>query len=470
MTITNTQIEFLKGAYAGMREANCLRSFFSIGRESLKAEWFSARGILEKFDVDYRAFFKSFFETEGQHSITMFEPIYIEMFATAILEEINERSELEKSVIYTTAKKIVNGNEILASVQGVNLKPVVQGVRVTEDVKTEEKTSFDEAVELHEQVEQTITAQPEKVEMKKESATASFNLMLPLTDIINGAVTDYIENKSGLLAHVDKRIEAEAQKLRPTVIKIGERATVTMTGTLHKDFEDVLDAAVTERQVYLAGAAGTGKTTLAGQVAKAMGLRFSHISCTAGMSEAHLLGRMDAHGNYISSDLVDLYENGGVFLFDEVDAADSNTMLVINSALTNGHMSVPNRKENRVAKRHADFICICAANTWGYGSNEYAGRNILDQAFLDRFTLSKFEISYDIKLEYEISKDFPEVAETIQKIRANVTKNRIRRVVSTRAIISGVRARMKGKSLKDVLNRFFTGWTDEERKKATEGI
>ncbi|RYF92546.1 MAG: 4-hydroxy-tetrahydrodipicolinate synthase, partial [Chitinophagaceae bacterium] len=288
----------------------------------------------------------------------------------------------------------------------------------------------------------------------------------PLSDMINTAVTDYIENESGLLSHIDKRIIDEAKKLRPTLITIGERKPVEILGRTHVAFERALKKCVRYKQTFIAGPAGTGKTTLASQIAKALELPYGHISCTAGMSEAHLLGRMDAHGNYLPSEFVNIYENGGVFLFDEIDAADSNTLLIINSALANGHMSVPNRKEKPFAKRHENFYCIAAANTWGFGSNEYAGRNVLDAATLDRFTGSQLFVDYDIELEKEISKHFPQVAEAIQKIRENVKANRMRRVVSTRAVINGVIALTDGDTLKQYISDFLIAWTEEERKKA----
>jgi cobaltochelatase CobS len=292
-----------------------------------------------------------------------------------------------------------------------------------------------------------------------------FNLMLPLDEMVEAAVNNHIE-ESGVLKNIEQRIKDEAAKLRPTVIQISDRKPVTISGKLHKAFKKALKNCIRYKQTFISGPAGTGKTTLASQIAKALELPYGHISCTAGMSEAHLLGRMDAHGNYLPSEFVTIYENGGVFLFDEMDAADSNTMLIINSALANGHMSVPNRKDQPFAKRHKDFYCIAAANTWGFGSNEYAGRNILDAATLDRFAGSQLFVDYDMELEAEISKDHPEVANAIWKIRAKVKENRIRRVVSTRAIVNGVIALADGDSIAEYLSDFTVSWTEEERKKA----
>jgi len=380
-------------------------------QDALGAEWFSARGISEKFGKDYRYFLKDFFATEGQYAISNY-------FSSTLIGYAIEALQ--------------------AKLEVVKVAPVAQVTKVEGG--------------------------------KNDLLTATMQMLLPIQQMIDTRVTDYLENESGLLAHVDEKIKAEAQKLVPTMITIGERPTVTMTGKLHMAFEKALRRANTLKQIYVSGEAGTGKTTLASQIATAMGLEFAHISCTMGMSEAHLLGRMDAHGNYLSSDFVRIYENGGVFLLDEVDAADSNTLLIINSALANGHMAVPNRVKAPRAARHKDFICVAAANTWGFGSNDFVGRNVLDAAFLDRFAMGKLTISYDTKLEQDISKDFPEMAIAIHAIRANVVSNRIKRAVSTRAIVDGVKLRMAGDSHAEVLETFMTGWTPEEKKKAMQGV
>lgn len=262
-------------------------------------------------------------------------------------------------------------------------------------------------------------------------------------------------------AYVDQKLES----LRPKMISINAAEPIKLEGKIHAAFEECLKLTIIEGQLFISGPAGTGKTTLASQIAQALNLKYAFISCTAGMSEAHLLGRMTASGEYVGTDFVDCYENGGVFLFDEVDAADPNTMLIINSALANGNLSIPNRKEQASARRHPKFYAICAANTWGTGSNEYAGRNILDAAFLDRFVGSCVVIDYDIQLEREISEDYPEVAEAVWNIRAKVREMRIRRVVSTRAIVSGIKARTSGYTLKQYLKRFTTSWSREEVEK-----
>lgn len=129
---------------------------------------------------------------------------------------------------------------------------------------------------------------------------------------------------------------------------VSVQPTPSSDGSKHPCFEKVLKLAGARRNILLIGPAGCGKTYLASQVAKALGLDFASISCSPGMSEAALLGRAIPNMNtgevvYQSTEFVRLYENGGVFLCDEMDSADPSVLLVLNQALANGQMTVPNR-------------------------------------------------------------------------------------------------------------------------------
>ena len=299
-----------------------------------------------------------------------------------------------------------------------------------------------------------------------EGNQMKIDLGLDLGAVISSAVQNLLEGQREELINkqINAKVEKEVAKLKPTLVRIPNRKEVVLEESLHKAFEDVLYFCEMERQVFVAGPSGSGKTHMASQVAKALGLQFKHISCSAGLSEAHLLGRMLFDGTYVKSDFVDCYENGGIFLFDEIDAADANTLLVVNSALANGSMSVPNRKDNPSARRHKDFMCICAGNTWGSGSIEYAGRNYMDAAFMDRFAASKVVVDYDNKLEKKIcTDDF--LYSALTNLRKAVLDKKIRRVISTRVFISGQRQVSSGKSIKDFINNLMIDWSSEEKSK-----
>lgn len=238
----------------------------------------------------------------------------------------------------------------------------------------------------------------------------------------------------------------------------------------HAKLPEAVVLAQVLRLVWLCGPAGSGKTTLAEQIAKSLTLPFGSLSCTAGMSEAHLTGRPTLQGGYIPARFVELYETGGVFLLDEFDACDPNTALVINSALANGYASVPYRTEKQRADRHKDFVCIVATNTWGNGADpQYLGRNGLDLATRDRFAAAKLLIEYDPALELRIMGDKAVLA-CIAKIRANIANHKLRRTFSTRAVFQLACLMRAGLKPSEAFARYLTDWSETETVKGMDGV
>jgi hypothetical protein len=241
-------------------------------------------------------------------------------------------------------------------------------------------------------------------------------------------------------------------------------------GHTHAAFDKVVKLAGIRQNILLVGPAGCGKTQLAHQVADSLGLQFGMISCTAGMSESQLTGWLlpvEAGGafSYVPARFVDLYENGGLFLLDEIDAADENTLLVMNAALANGHLHIPTRTNNPSAKRHPDFVCIAAANTFGHGGNMiYAGRNKLDGATLDRFRAGIVAMDYDEKLESQIVDS--EVLAWALPIRKQINSLNLRRVMSTRVMLDFTKQKQAlGFGKDDWKQSYFADWTKDELNK-----
>ena len=259
------------------------------------------------------------------------------------------------------------------------------------------------------------------------------------------------------------------------IIKIEKQGKVhTIEGEhVHPMYKKVFKELRTLKQVWLCGPAGTGKTFMASQISNAMDLPFASISCSAGMSEAHVLGRMNIKGQFLSTDFINIYENGGVFLFDEVDNADANVMTTLNSALANGKVSVPNRVDKPYATRHENAHIICASNTWGngYGTGQGATyvREMLDSAFKDRFVAGKTFIDYDTDFEKKVTSKLPQLFTALTDLRANVQKYNLDKVVSTRAFIQGAQL-MQGESysLDKVMKNVLIDYTQEEKKKALQ--
>lgn len=219
--------------------------------------------------------------------------------------------------------------------------------------------------------------------------------------------------------------------------------------------------------IWLSGPAGTGKTSLARTVSEAIGRRFGSQSFAPDITSAALIGGPDVKGDYREPSFVDFYENGGVYLLDEVDAADPSILLVLNQALDNGHLPMPRHTDpaRRMLKRHPDFICICAANTWGTGADaQYVGRLQQDSAFLNRFAMAKFAIGYDRDLERSLCPN-EAMLETLWTIREAVESNKIRRVCGTREVVAAAKMDAAGYTKFDIIQAMAIDWTRQEREK-----
>lgn len=229
---------------------------------------------------------------------------------------------------------------------------------------------------------------------------------------------------------------AESLAAKPTAV-----ATKSHPGgsKRHQIFDALRLAVGAKVNVFLVGPAGSGKTTVAKQVAQSLGLPFYFNGAIH--SEYKLTGFRDAQGKVHRTAFREAFERGGVYLFDEIDASQPAALLAFNAALANGMFDFPDRN----VQCHPNFRCIAAANTWGRGATmDYIGRNALDAATLDRF--ATLEMRYDAALERRMSQmaakgdlGLAEAwLEVVQKTRSLCHDHDMRHIVSPRATQQGL--------------------------------
>lgn len=205
----------------------------------------------------------------------------------------------------------------------------------------------------------------------------------------------------------------------------GKETPEVDAGAQHKSFPLLLKACSRKRvNVWLAGPSGSGKTTAAEQVAKVLSQPYRY---TGSVSDPYaLIGYKDANGNYVRTMFRETYENGGVFLWDEVDGSDPRALVAFNAALSGSCAAFP----DGMVKRHPDCIIIAAANTWGHGgTHEYVGRMKQDQAFLKRFAFIAWD--YDENLELATAPN-PTWTKRVQAVRKRVREKGLRVMVTPR--------------------------------------
>ena len=280
-----------------------------------------------------------------------------------------------------------------------------------------------------------------------------------LASVLANAIQDHLEPQAAQLdeGKVIDLIKQHAPESKPTQLQItvNDKPAVTIPSQ-HKAFKDLLAVSAQRINAMLVGPAGSGKTTAAAMVAKALELDFASISFGPMTMQSQLLGYEDAHGVYHETLFVKCFRDGGVFLGDEMDAASAAVLVTINMALANGSMSTP----AGMLKKHDDFIFIAGANTFGGGADrQYVGRAQLDAATLDRFAFIAWD--YDEELEQSLCSDLAWFRR-VQSFRKNAAAHSLKVVISPRASINGAKLLAAGMEQSKVEQMLIFKGLDEQ--------
>lgn len=273
--------------------------------------------------------------------------------------------------------------------------------------------------------------------------------------------------KEKLEQKIDDAVDGELQELREQVkrnqkleVKVGDEVNVVQ-GLRHKQLEQLVNYALLRLSPLLVGMAGTGKTHAAEQVATALGLPFYSISVGAQTTKTDIMGYMAANGDYVRTHFRDAYENGGVFLMDEIDAGNANVLITINAALSNGLAAFP----DAMVKKHDDFVFIASANTFGNGANrQYVGRNQLDAATLDRFAIIEWFIDDDLEESLAVGLNGKAWYMAVRAARDYVAEKKIRALISPRATQKGSKLLNVGQDLNEVIDATMLGSVPDDKK------
>lgn len=245
------------------------------------------------------------------------------------------------------------------------------------------------------------------------------------------ALIESVEQKAAdLLGQITKAASARSLVMH---VKLGQAPIAGLSREAHPILGQALltakslhDAKIGAHVLFV-GPAGSGKGMLAEQLAEGLKLPFAQVCMTAGASETWLFGRQTPNG-FIEAPFSKFYRDGGLFFIDEIDAADSNLLLAINTALANGVLFNPISGET--IKQHADFYCVAASNTFGKGSDAvYTARSRLDYSTLDRFV--PIEVDYLEEIERKILPD-DALRSHCQEVRAKLKERGALEVVSYR--------------------------------------
>lgn len=274
--------------------------------------------------------------------------------------------------------------------------------------------------------------------MKKQEDTISNSLTQIIIDNI------YPDIRQKVLESVDGIVEDTTKNITTVVVQEGKKETKKTTTIAHNKFKEILTLVINNIPVMLTGGAGSGKSSTCEKVAKALDLNFYFTNAIT--QEYKLTGFIDANGKYQETQFYKAFKDGGLFVLDEIDASIPESLIIINTAISNGYFDFPCGK----VTAHERFRVIACANTYGLGGNDvYVGRNQLDGASLDRFATVYFD--YDPLLEKGLV-DNREWVEFIQALRKRLQEKRIKHIVSMRATIYGAKMLNAGVDIKAIFD------------------
>ena len=286
------------------------------------------------------------------------------------------------------------------------------------------------------------------------------DLSKALLPVIQGIITKEVEGL-GIEEKMTSLIEDTAKKAtRVLEIKLNGEEEGTKLSLVHKQFEWLLNVVrIQGVNALLTGGAGLGKTNAVEQVARALKLEMGSISFSNQTTKTDLLGFVDANGIYRPSSFVDSFEHGKIFLADEMDACGANVLVLLNSAISNGFLQLPNGKQ---VQAHENFRFVATANTNLKGSSDgFTARNALDSATIDRFAIIDWELDEELESKIAANDAWVDIVRTARQ----AAKDSFESVeITPRASYDGAKFLKNGFTIEQVVSMvLYRGMGEDEK-------
>lgn len=225
--------------------------------------------------------------------------------------------------------------------------------------------------------------------------------------------------------------------------------------------------------VYITGLSGNGKTMMVEQVSAQLKRECVRVNITIETDEDDLIGGfrlIDGRTVWQNGPVIVAMERGATLLLDEVDLG-SNKLMCLQPILEGKPVYL--KKINKVIHPAPGFNVIATANTKGKGSDDgrFIGTNVMNEAFLERFSITLEQEYPSQKVEAKIlnnvltssgldDKEFVEkLVMWADVIRKSFYEGAVSEVISTRRLVHiieafGIFGQNRMKAIQLCLNRF----------------
>ena len=198
------------------------------------------------------------------------------------------------------------------------------------------------------------------------------------------------------IAPVADPIPATAVQMASSVTSVGNEertfAKVDPTFVAWGSYTDIMKIIKSEMfyPTYISGLSGNGKTFMVEQACAKAGREFIRVQINPETDEDDLLGGfrlINGETVFCKGPVLKAMENGAILLLDEIDRA-TNKIMCLQGVLEGKPVLV--KKTGETVEPAKGFNVIATANTKGKGSEDgrFTAASIIDEAFLERFTIS----------------------------------------------------------------------------------
>lgn len=241
----------------------------------------------------------------------------------------------------------------------------------------------------------------------------------------------------------------------------------------YKDLKKVLASNIFY-PTYITGLSGNGKTMMVEQIHADLGKELIRVNITIETDEDDLIGGfrlVDGATVWQNGPVIVAMERGATLLLDEVDLG-SNKIMCLQPVLEGKGIYL--KKINKFVAPQPGFTILATANTKGKGSDDgrFIGTNVMNEAFLERFSITLEQEYPAEKTEIEILNNLLETLgkpdESFTKIlvtwaasiRETFKQGGITEIISTRRLVHICQAFAifdnRKKSVEFCLSRFDT--------------
>jgi hypothetical protein len=157
----------------------------------------------------------------------------------------------------------------------------------------------------------------------------------------------------------------------------------------HKDVESIIKSGVFY-PVFITGLSGNGKTTMVEQACAKLKKNYMRVQITPETDEDDLIGGfrlLNGETVFAEGPVIRAMKSGALLLLDEIDRG-SNRIMCLQSVLEGKPVLI--KKTGEVVHPVSGFNIMATANTKGKGSDDgrFIAATIMDEAFLERFTIT----------------------------------------------------------------------------------